>query len=1285
MDTSGLESFAQTLRTQLLSGVQQRLRYWGVEADGSVDEAPEEIEGGYIFRGEVHNDPGVPKKWRALKNAVNRHDVEHVAEEAAYTWFNRLVAIRILEKNGRRSRTLGYAEDTTQPAILYRARQGVIDVLDGEDETDVREALLESDDDRAFRQLLIGVCHDSDLLNDVFGRINDFTELLLPTGLLQPEGVIETLVNTDAISDDDYAQVELIGWLYQFYISEKKDEVYDQSGKFQPEDIPAATQIFTPRWIVRYMVENTIGKQWLEKYPDSPLRDEMEYLVSGEEGRGKGEGGEGTSGGKEERRNGGAGGQAEMFGATDNDPTEPIFDELSELKLFDPAAGSGHILVVGFDLLMEMYRERGYTDREAVEQILTENLRGLEIDRRAAQLARFALLMKAAQYDRRALDRDDLRPEVYAMPEPRESSGDGPFSNPELRRYLGDDAFDVYGTEIKEALDLIREHGQNVGSALKLDLSDDAREAVAKRVTYWDKKTRNGTAQIDEKALHQELRGYIKPLVLITGNYPSVATNPPYASSRNINKSLKDYLKDHYPQTNKDLFATFMEVLPDHTWQRGRFAFITPPSWMFLSSYEDLRARYIENYFFDSLLHLSRGIFGADFGSVATAVQKAKQRGRTGTYFRLIERTFQEFHARHLHKLFRRVMENPEFRYDFSEYEKDGEIPKVSNPEGKRLHYPGVDQRGFWKIPGAPIAYWIKRQELKRYSDGELLNRYATPKKGIDTGKNSRYVRLWPEVSDKRLCNGDFSEVKLEDYAWFPYNKGGRFKKWYGNRDYIVYWENDGEELKSRLDRSTAKPTLRNLEYAFLRSFTWSTISSTDLAARYSPPGAMFDNGGSSVFSEEHLFAIGGYLNSKVAKRYLEFLAPTINYQPGDIGNLLIESEILDHDEVARLVGECVDLTRNDWDSRETSWDFTQHPLALQDADSLESAYTAWKEQSIDHFFQLHSTEERLNDLFIDLYGLEDELSPRVALDDITILEDEIDRDALEGLDDERDEFSEDELRARFLEDDPDDALFKIEVPIRQFLSYSVGVMLGRYRLGHDGLHIAHPNPSSGELAPYEVPVPLSGSETNGTEQFEIDDDAIVPLMGRDSPFSDDAVHRMRDVVRLVWGEETLTENLNFINEALSVGRSRGLVNDHEKTMEEWLVGDFWDWHKSLYTVPYYPKKPIYWLFQSPEGHFQVLVYMHRMDKYTPQRVRQDYLQRYQEWLRREIESLESQGEETLSGDDAKRLDRLREAAADCREYDAILKDVADQQIEIDLDDGVQNNYPKFGDAVAEL
>ena len=516
---------------------------------------------------------------------------------------------------------------------------------------------------------------------------------------------------------------------------------------------------------------------------------------------------------------------------------------------------------------------------------------------------------------------------------------------------------------------------------------------------------------------------------------------------------------------------------------------------------------------------------------------------------------------------------------------------------------------------------------------------------------------------------------------WVPYVKGGRYKKWYGNLDFVVNWRDGGIDI-----RQNSSSTIRNEDFLFRSGVTWSDISTGNLSVRITPKGCLFDNAGPAVFSDNRKFYISSYLNSKVTNVFLPIINPTLHYTVGTISDLPFkEPGQREEEDGSQIAASCFEITKRDHRRLETSWDFEQHPLIQQETSSLEAAYDCWIEQAIDDFFQLHANEEELNELLIDLYGLEDELSPRVALDDITVLEDELDRDSLEELDDERDDLSDDELRERFLEDDPDDALFKVEVPIRQFLSYGIGVMLGRYRLGHDGLHIAHPNPSSEELAPYEVPVPLSGPESNGTEQFEIDDDAIVPLMGRDSPFSDDAVHRMRDLVRLIWGEETLTENLNFINHALSVGRSRGLVNDYEKTMEEWLVGDFWDWHKSLYSVPYYGKKPIYWLFQSPEGHFQVLVYMHRMDKYTPQRVRQDYLQRYQEWLRREIESLEAQGEETLSTDPSKRLDTLRAAAADCRDYDAILKDVADQQIEIDLDDGVQNNYPTFGDAVAEF
>jgi len=880
MDTSGLESFAQNLRSELLDGVRQRLRYWGFEEDGSVEEGPEEIEGGYIFRGEVFGDPGVPKKWRALKNAVNRHGTGYVAEEAAYTWFNRLVAIRILEKNGHRSRTLGYAEDTTQPAILYRARQGVIDVLDGEEEGDVREALMESDDDRAFRQLLIGACHESDLLSDVFGRVSDYTELLLPTGLLQPDGVVDTLVTTDAISEKDFEQVELIGWLYQFYISEKKDAVYDKSGKFQPEDIPAATQIFTPRWIVRYMVENTIGKQWLEKYPDSPLRDEMEYLVENEDGD------------TDARENGsvGAGEQGNMFAETeDGDPTEPIFDDLSDLELFDPAAGSGHILVVGFDLLMEMYRERGYTDREAVEQILTENLKGLEIDRRAAQLARFALLMKAAQYDRRTLDRDDLRPEVCAMPEPRESSSDGPFSNPELRRYLGDDVFDAYGTEIKEALDLIEEHGQNVGSALKLDLSERAREAVSKQVAHWDEKTQNRTAQLDEQALHQELRGYLKPLLMLTADYPAVAMNPPYMGTQQMNSNLKNYVKDHYPKSKSDLFAVFMEVGEQATLPAGRLGMINQQSWMFLSSFDDLRTHVLDTTLIESMLHMGPNTFDEISGEVVQStsfvLQNSLPQGCKGTYFRLVD-------------------------------EPNSTAKKESFRGGKHRHT-DVNQQDFKKIPGAPIAYWVPQTVSEAFEKNQRLEEIGKPRSGLQTGDTERFLKYWPEMNLERIGFGyrSRSEAQHGGEKWFPYNKGGGYQKWYGNLEFVVNWENDGEEIIEYASSlySSASRTVKNTDYYFREGITWSDVSSRDFVCRYSPGGLIFDNRCPSIFPDkEEILPLMGYLNSCISTYLLNVINPTLSYGVRDVAILPYKRAKTNRlEDIRRKVGDCVSATKS--------------------------------------------------------------------------------------------------------------------------------------------------------------------------------------------------------------------------------------------------------------------------------------------------------------------------------------------------------------------------------------
>jgi hypothetical protein len=1201
------------MRTLLMDGVRQRLRYWGFGDGPEPTHEVESIEGGYLFRGEVHSGEDVPTKWRALKNAVNRHGVENVVEEAAATWFNRLMAIRILEKNGHEMDVLAYAQGTRQPVLLHNARQGILPYGTSEQKSRVQKAVQEGDDDAAFRTLLTAYCNNNDLLKDVFGRVSDYTELLLPMNLLDREGPVDVLVTTEAISDEDYAQVELIGWLYQFYISEKKDAVYDKSGKFEPEDIPAATQIFTPNWIVKYLVENTVGRLWLDKHPDSDLREEMDYLVEPE----------------------------------DDEPQEPLFDDLAELQLFDPAAGSGHILVEGFDLLMKMYREEGYTVREAVEQILTENLRGMEIDRRAAQLARFALLMKAAQHDSRVLQRGDLRPEVYAMPEPRT------FSTGDLRAYFGDDVFDQYGAEIQEALDQIAEHGQNVGSALQFDLSDEARAAVADRVAYWDAKDK-GQMGLGEQELAMELRGYLKPLLLLTEQYPAVAANPPYMGSRKMNGPLKSYLKNYYPRSKKNLFAVFIELMLDVLVPKGRLGTITMESWMFLSSFEDLRYHLLDNYRIQGLAHFGWGILGIEFGTAAA--------------------------------LFQNALPDKDTKAEYSRLEEDGINPETGAPYTFPVkdndRYAIKAQQDFEKIPGAPIAYWVPEAVITAFEQNPSLADIGKPRQGLATGDNNQFLRHWPEVSISQVGFGYESraDARRGVEKWFPYNKGGGYRKWYGNLEFVVNWKNDGRAIRNFTDangKQRSRP--QNTEYYFKEGITWSDVSSGDFACRHSPGGLIFDVKGSSAFpDEEDLFSVMGYLNSTFVTFTLHVLNPTMSYQVGDIRSLPYKRPRSGKKvQIESTTKACVRLARQDFDSRETSWDFTQHPLVQQTAPSIREAYHTWKQQATDDFFQLHANEEELNELFIDLYGLENELSPRVALDDITILEDELDRNALEDLDDERDDLSDDELREQLP--------FKPEVPIRRFLSYGIGVMLGRYRLGKDGLHIAHPNPSADELADYEVPTPLAAEEPTDVAEFTIDDDAILPLMGQDSPFSDDAVYRMREILRLVWGADTFTENLNFINRCLSIGRSRGLKRDYEKTMEEWLVGDFWDWHKSLYSVNYYGKKPIYWLFQSPEGHFQVLVYMHRMNPYTVQQVRQQYLHKYQQYLRSEIESLESRGEKDLSSKESKRLNKLRDKADDARDYDAILKEVADQQIEIDLDDGVQENYPKFGDAVAAL
>ncbi|MFB6216731.1 MAG: Eco57I restriction-modification methylase domain-containing protein, partial [Candidatus Aenigmatarchaeota archaeon] len=445
------------------------------------------------------------------------------------------------------------------------------------------------------------------------------------------------------------------------------------------------------------------------------------------------------------------------------------------------------------------------------------------------------------------------------------------------------------------------------------------------------------------------MRAYFKPLLLLKDTYPAVAANPPYASNSNMNQPLKNYLKEHYPEAKKDLFATFMEVFPNHTLESGRFAFITPPNWMFLNSFEDLRRYYIDNYFFESLLHLSRGIFGADFGSVATAVQKAAQSDRTGTYFRLIERTFQEFHVGHLRDLFHRVMDDPDFHYDFSEYKKDGSIPDVSDPNGQQLRYPDIDQQDFESIPGAPLAYWAPEELVKAFAEYPTLGDYADVEHGMTTGDNSRFVRFWPEVSRSRIGVSFKSrdEAKRSEKKWFPFNKGGDYRKWYGNRSFILNWKDDGKEIKKNTTESgRKKATIRGEDHYFEEGFTWSKVSSGSFAVRFTPPGAVFDDGGSSLFASKNiLIYLGALLNTPISNESLKATNPTLNFQAGDVSDIPVLENSKVKPKVEEVAKNSIRAARKDYDSRETSWDFTRHPLTQEGAASLEGAYNSWRDR----------------------------------------------------------------------------------------------------------------------------------------------------------------------------------------------------------------------------------------------------------------------------------------------------------------------------------------------------
>lgn len=810
MDTNRIKRFATEARNILKAGIAAKITTLGFDKNGNVAEAnkPQLMQGGSLWNEQLQTE-GFYYQWMSLYNRIQQKGINEVYEEAAYTWFNRLCAIRILQKNNLCSPVLAYADAARTPVIVDEARQGRIPQMKEE----LRQRLVELLDDdtkvtEQFAILITAWCHDNPIINQCFGSIADYTELLLPNNILAEGGFVDMLNHTEFITDEDFQSPELIGWLYQFYIAERKDEVFAKKGKFEADEIPAATQIFTPNWIVKYMVQNTVGRIYLDNNPyETQLQKKWRYLIYNSECK---------------IYNSGAA----------NTTAQPIinsklytinYSSLEELKVADLACGSGHILNECFDLLYDLYIAEGYGRGEAVENIFSHNLTGIDLDTRAKQLSQFALLLKACQKDAAFADAHCM-PNVLTMPVCDSYTIKDTLGHFVCAYHL--DWTDVDRKELEDAFDLMKD-ADSLGSIMRFEISQDTREHLIEAVNAYDAEPKY------TEAFKNLIDGF-RLILALTENYHALVMNPPYMGGGNMNGVLSKYVKDNYKNGKADLATVFVEMMGQRTSANGSYAFIIPPSWMFLSTFEGLRKNIIENQSIESLLHLSRGVFGADFGASSAVIKNTNNTNASGTYFRLVERTFQEFEQSHLRMLFEQTLANHDFKYNFKEYTKDvTELPY--SEDGNRIYYPNVEQKKFEKIPGCPIGYWLGNNWSNIFNDNQSLSEKLAFKKGMSTGDNTRFIRNWSEVSFDNItftCSSNEESLSLEQ-KWYPINYGGTYRKWYGNQDSVANWLHNGEEMKANatiLNKGGHwSRYITSTDCFFKAGLSWNAISSGNI------------------------------------------------------------------------------------------------------------------------------------------------------------------------------------------------------------------------------------------------------------------------------------------------------------------------------------------------------------------------------------------------------------------------------------------------------------------------
>lgn len=1189
MNKTAIKNYAVWARNELKELVTQRAYEYGVTTDSVPSYNTVSVHGRLLTDEEK-------KQLNELITEVKKNGVDHVVEEVAYTWFNRFIALRYMEVNNylpQRVRVFTNENNEFKPELLTEA---IHIELDGLDKQKIFDYIEQNNQEDLYKYLLLTICNDmNQYLPDMFTSISDYKTLLMPNNLLKEDGVLAKLIS-DIDEDSWNDQVQIIGWLYQYYNSELKDEVMKKKN-YTKDDIPAATQLFTPDWIVRYMTENSLGRLWIDGHPDFNHDDWKYYLEEAEQ-------------------------EPEVIEQLNKIKEEHAKLKPEDIKVIDPCMGSGHILVYAFDVLMDIYRNQGYSDRDAARLILENNLYGLEIDERAYHLAYFALMMKARSYNRRILSRD-TKTNVLEI---RETSG---ALKPEYDRYLGKykELAQYLTNEFKEAKEL--------GSIVNLSCTEEQLDNLGQHIK--NLKTNSigvdliAQTEIDE--IYDLLMPLIKQARLLVQKYDVVITNPPYMGSSAMSKKLSSYVKENYQNSKSDMSTVFMEKTLDLCSNQGLMAMINIPVWMFITSYEKLRNQLLKNNTILNMVHPGRGIFGSDFGTTSFVISKTKILDYLATYRRL--------------------------------FDKQGEVKSIDEREKAFINGFGCyisKQENFSKIPGSPIAYWVGYKTIKVFSNAKLLGNLIPVKKGMDTGNNDYYIKLWYEINFKTL------DLFNHSLKWIPYDKGGIFRKWYGNNDYILNWENDGYDLKH------SKANLRSKHLYFKKSITWNALSSANTCFRASIFNGSFDSAGSSMFPMHEFNFYLGLMNSVTTQYFLNIINPTLNYGAGSIANIPIIFHEGKKILVNNIVCNSIEISKADWDSFETSWDFTVHPLVKNHVNTISEAYFLWDKECNDRFNQLKTNEEELNRIFIDIYGLQDELDPYVEDKDITVRKADLVRD------------------------------------IKSFISYAVGCMFGRYSLDKAGLVFAggnfddvywkhqgfvgydrngHLPLGSGyagiSLAKVHYPLLRDNEDvTKATKlSYEPDVDDIIPICDEEY-FEDDIVSRFVEFVRCVYGEDTLEENLRFIADALG-----GKGNPRE-VLRNYFLNDFFKDHCNTYQVTGSGKRPIYWLFDSGKKNgFKALVYIHRYAPDLIARMRTGYIHPQQARYRTQVELLQSQIDEASSTSEkvklSKQLKKINEQLLELNKYEEVVHHWADKMESMDLDDGVKANYAKFQELLAKI